>query len=78
MDLMGPYPRTSLGHSYILVVTDLFTRWVEAFPLRISNAPRIIKILEEEVFSRFGYPRRILSDNGPQFTGHAWADASRK
>ncbi|XP_033226035.1 uncharacterized protein K02A2.6-like [Belonocnema kinseyi] len=75
---MGPYPRTKQGHCYILVATDLFTRWVEAVPLRTSEAPKIIRILEEEAFSRFGYPRWVLSDNGPQFTGHAWAEASRR
>lgn len=31
VDLMGLYPRTSQGHRFILVVTDLFSRWVEAF-----------------------------------------------
>ncbi|XP_033222580.1 uncharacterized protein LOC117176448 [Belonocnema kinseyi] len=78
VDIMEPYPRTSQDHAYILVVTELFTRWVEAFPMRNAHAPRIIQLLENEVFSRYGYPRRILSDNGPQFTGHLWADASQR
>ncbi|XP_033229598.1 uncharacterized protein LOC117181140 [Belonocnema kinseyi] len=78
VDLMSPYPRTTQGHNCILVVTDRFTRWVEAFPLRAADAPKIIKRIEDEVFSRYGYPRRLLSDNGPQFTGHAWAEASQR
>ncbi|XP_033231499.1 uncharacterized protein LOC117182513 [Belonocnema kinseyi] len=49
-----------------------------SLPLRTSEAPRVVRLMEEEVFSRFGYPRRILSDNGPQFTGHTWAEASRR
>ena len=32
-DIMGPLLTSSKGHCYILVVTDLFTKWVEAFPL---------------------------------------------
>lgn len=59
VDLMGPYPRTTNGNRFILVVTDLFTSWVEAFPLRCSEAPCITKILQEEVFSHFGYPKRL-------------------
>ena len=78
VDPMGPYPRTLDGHTFILVVTDLFTRWVEAFPLRTSSAQRLTKALEEEVFARYGYPRRILSDNGTQFTGHVWTEASQR
>ena len=78
VDLMGPYPRTNKGHRFILVITDLFTRWIEAFPLRDATAPRIVQVLENEVFSRWGFPRRILSDNGTQFTGVVWAQASDK
>ena len=78
VDLMGPYPLTSKGNRFILVVTDMFSRWVEAFPLRNATATRITQILENEVFSRWGYPRRILSDNGSQFTGHTWTEASQK
>lgn len=43
---MGPFPRTS----YVLFVADIFTRWVKAFPLRTSEALKVIQIIEE-VFS---------------------------
>ena len=75
VDLMGPYPRTRDGNRFILVVTDLFTRWVEAFALRAADAPRLTKVLEAEVFARYGYPAHVLSDNGTQFTGHVWLEA---
>ena len=78
VDIMGPYPLTTRGNRFILVVTDMFTRWIEAFPLRNSEAPTLIRTLEDEVFSRFGYPLRILSDNGKQFTSRTWAEASRR
>lgn len=72
VDLMGNYPRSSKGNKYILVVTDLFTKWVEAFPMRAARAPQILNILEKEVFYRFGYPRAIISDNGSQFNHALW------
>lgn len=78
VDLMGPYPLTPKGRRYILVITDLLTKWVEAFPLRNSDALTITKTLEDEVFSRYGYPRRILSDNGPQFRSGVWINACDK
>ena len=33
-DIMGPLPTSETGFKYILVVTDVFTKWVEAFPLK--------------------------------------------
>ena len=78
VDVMSPYPRTRQGNRFILVVTDMFSRWVEAFPLRDLTAPRLIEIFESNVFPRWGYPRRILSDNGTQFTGLTWAEAGRR
>lgn len=75
LDLMGPYPETQRKKRFILVVTDLFTRWVEAWAISRSEANVIINTLESDVWSRWGYPQTILSDNGPQFTGHEWAQA---
>jgi len=64
IDLMGPYPRTSRGKQYLLVATDLFSRWTEAYPLGTATTKTITETLEREFFSRFGYPRVCLSDNG--------------
>ena len=30
LDLVGPYPLSSTGKRFLLVVTDLFSRWIEA------------------------------------------------
>lgn len=78
VDLMGPYPRSSRGRKFLFVVTDLCSRWVEAFPLGSSTTVKLVKVLETEVFQRFGYPRVLLSDNGPQFVSKQWLDACTK
>ncbi|XP_050065483.1 uncharacterized protein K02A2.6-like [Aphis gossypii] len=67
---MGPYPRTSRGKQYLLVATDMFSRWTEAYPLGTATTKTITETLEREFFSRFGYPRVCLSDNGPQFVAN--------
>lgn len=72
LNLIGPYPRTTRGKTGILVVTDLFTRWVEAFANPEATSGQILQLLKTEVFSRYGYPRCILSDNGSQFTSRQW------
>ncbi|KAL7291774.1 hypothetical protein TKK_0014559 [Trichogramma kaykai] len=78
VDFMGPYPITARRKRFILVVTDLFSRWTEAFAMTASDTPKLIKLLEEEVFGRWGYPQSILSDNGPQFRSLAWKQACEK
>ena len=52
LDLMGPYPRSARGQTYLLVVTDLFSRWTEPFPLGCAKAPQIITAVEREIFCR--------------------------
>lgn len=72
---MGPYPRTKRGKQYLLVVTDAFSRWIEAYPLGNATTKKIIQCLEEDFFPRWGYSRAILSDNGPQFTSRQWEES---
>jgi hypothetical protein len=67
LDYMGPYEATPDGNRYLLVLTDLFSRWVEAFPVKSATARVTTTILEKEVFSRWGYPRAVITDNGSQF-----------
>ena len=67
IDLVGPLPRSSDGHQWILVIEDLCSRWVELFPLREATAQNCALTLLNEVLLRFGIPRRIHSDNGCQF-----------
>ena len=60
------------------MVTDLFSRWVEAFPLGSATAGKIVLTLENNVFNCRGYLPSILSDNGPQFRSQQWDQAGRK
>ena len=62
--IMGPLPISSRGNKYIFVVTDLFTKWVEAFPLKDTVSPTLARILVDEVISRYEMPESIHSDQG--------------
>jgi hypothetical protein len=67
IDIMGPFPVTARQKRFLLVVVDYFTRWVELFPLRSTTSNDVANILTNEIFSRYGLPKYIVSDNGPQF-----------
>ncbi|KAJ3666061.1 hypothetical protein Zmor_001516 [Zophobas morio] len=75
---MGPYHETPAGNRYLLVVTDIFSKWVEAFPLPRATAKASVRLMEEEVFCRWGYPKSVISDNGTQFTSEAFQNACRR
>lgn len=64
---MGPYEPTTTGSRFIVVATDLFSRWTEAIACADVRTEIITRFLEKDVFARFGFPRNIISDNGPQF-----------
>jgi hypothetical protein len=78
VDFMGPYATTREGNKYILVVTDLFTRWVEAFPVKGATTKTTVKLLENEVFCRWGYPQAVITDNGTQFRSNRFKRACHR
>lgn len=66
-DLFGPLPQTEDGKTWILIVEDVASRWVELFALVTATAETCATTLINEVFLRYGMPRRVISDNGTQF-----------
>eukprot|EP00731_Ephydatia_muelleri_P031115 Em0022g629a len=63
-DIMGPLPLSTKGHKYILVITDLFSKWVEAFPLAVTDSETLASVLMDEVVCRYGVPHSLHSDQG--------------
>lgn len=68
IDLLGPLPQTKIGNKYILVVTDYFTRWVEAYPIPDIQTETITNVFIKEFITRYGIPRQVHTDRGTQFT----------
>ena len=66
IDFMGPFP-SSFGYIYILVGVDYVSKWVEVVPCRAADHRVVLKFLKENIFSRFGVPKAIISDGGSHF-----------
>ncbi|XP_045576110.1 uncharacterized protein isoform X1 [Salmo salar] len=67
MDIRGPLPLTPNGHQYVLTLTDFYSKWVEAFPLRGCSSTEVAQHVAE-VISHFGFPFGILVRLKRKFT----------
>ena len=61
LDFMGPFP-PSFGNLYILLGVDYVSKWVETVACKSNDHKVVLKFLKENIFSRFGIPRAIISD----------------
>ena len=68
LDFIGEInPNSSGQHRWILIETDYFTKWIEAIPTRRATYAVIMDFPQENILDRFGYPKRIVTDNAPVF-----------
>nr|GEW29624.1 hypothetical protein [Tanacetum cinerariifolium] len=65
IDFMGPFP-SSKRNKYILVPVDYLSKWVEAKALPTNDARVVVKFLKS-LFSQFGTPKAVISDQGTHF-----------
>lgn len=63
MDFAGPFFERNF-----LVVVDAYSKWPEVFVMTQITVLKTSAVLDG-LFSRFGNPRTIVTDNGPTFTG---------
>ena len=68
-DVIGPLPETQQKNKYILVFTDQFTRYAEAFAIEKQNAETIADVFVRNYCCRYGIPKKFVSDRGKQLIG---------
>ena len=67
LDILGPLPLTQQKNRYILIKTDIFTKWTEAIALPDQKACSITKAFVDTFVSRLGTPLQVYSDQGCNF-----------
>ena len=53
----------------VLVFKDHFTRYIQAYVTNNHTARTMARVLYNEFFSMFGFPRRLMSDQAAEFMG---------
>eukprot|EP00064_Thunnus_orientalis_P011661 superscaffoldBa00001704_g11692 len=78
IDVLGPFPHTEGGNRYILTAMDYFTKWLKAFCLPDQEAETIVAEMVEGMYSRFGVPEVIHTDQGRNFESHVFVAMCEK
>jgi hypothetical protein len=69
IDFVGPInpPTRRSGARYIITTTRYLTRWDEATIVKDCSTKNATHFLFEQVITRFGFPRIMMSDQGTHF-----------
>lgn len=69
LDFIGKLNENSSNdHSWIIIATDYFTKWVETIPTKHATHKVVIDFLEDKIITHFGVPAKITIDNAKAFT----------
>jgi len=77
IDFMGPFPST-FGNQYFLIAVKYVSKCVEAIPSKTNDNKVVDKFLKKNIFSHFGTPHVIISDNGTHFCNKSFETLMRK
>ena len=61
----------SIKNKNYLIVTDYNTKFFDVMYLPDTNAPTVVKHTKS-CFAKFGIPKTVFSDNGPQFISNEY------
>nr|XP_037276745.1 uncharacterized protein K02A2.6-like [Rhipicephalus microplus] len=66
IDIVGPMERAPPECRFAITIIDYHSKWPEVAFVSTITAQAVVKVLVE-IFSREGYPKSIVTDNGRQF-----------
>ncbi|RWS24587.1 Retrovirus-related Pol polyprotein from transposon-like protein [Leptotrombidium deliense] len=78
IDYVGPLPVSTDGNNQILVIADYATKYIIASPTRDATTESTIRVLRDDVFTKMGPPRELISDNGSAFKSEAFEGFLRR
>ena len=71
LDFAGPFMGKSL-----LIIVDAYSKWSEVIEMSSTTTAKMITVLRQ-VFSSYGLPEQIVSDNGPQFSSSEFSEFAK-
>jgi hypothetical protein len=59
-----------VGHRFVLVTMDYFTKWTEAVPLKNMTHKEVIHFILGNIIHRFNVLQTLTTDQGSPFMSH--------
>ena len=79
IDYIGEvHPSSSNGMKHIVVATEYLTKWAEAKAVKTNDAKHAANFLFEQVITRFGCPKILISDRGKHFLNEVIEDMTMR
>jgi len=76
---VGPLtPKSSVGHLYILVATDYFSKWAEAIALKEAKKENVVDFIQTHIIYQYEVPQYIIIDSGKPFFNKLMTSLSEK
>ena len=77
-DILGPVTlATKSKTKYIVVISDLYTKYVVTVPLKDMTAATVVNVIVEEWIMRYGAPDVLHTDQGTNFNSDLMHDICR-
>ena len=78
MDLIGDFTPSSKGNKYALTVICMLTGYTFCIPIPTKKASDVITAYIDNVYSKFGGSKKILSDNGTEFKNQLFEKVAKE
>ena len=76
MDLIGSFPESSIGNCYALTVICMLTGYTFCISISSKSADDVVRAYVDNVYSKYGGSRKILSDNGTEFKNQLFTEVA--
>jgi transposase InsO family protein len=77
MDVLEMSPESKRGNRKVLVIGDMFSRYVVAVPISDESADTVARVFFDRWVSVIGPPEQLLTDLGPNFASGVIAEMCR-
>ena len=74
IDIVDLLPTAPAQKKLLLIAIDYFSKWIEADAFSSIKERDVTRFIWKNIVCRFGIPRSIVSDNGPQFDSRVYRD----